>query len=283
MNQNIPIGYIYLITNKINNKTYVGQRKLSKDKSWRSYMGSGVAIKLAISKYGKNNFTKSLLQYAYSQNDLNNLEIEYINSYGFNDKDKSYNLTNNLSGGDTFSKIPSDRLDLIKKKQSIGQKTSSKVKSFRIKEKEDRRILRNKYRDVVIEEYSVSLNMKKVSEAVGISVKLVSEILKENEIQVNHQNVSGLKTASLNSNIKRSIKAKSNYYYPDGLNAIEKHDELLSQNGIFISMTNNEISEKYCISLMSIKTFKMEHGLTKTKRECYICLSRNNNDTPKFH
>jgi hypothetical protein len=50
--------YIYEITNNINGKTYIGLHHLvPKDK----YMGSGILIKKAISKYGKDNFRKVIL------------------------------------------------------------------------------------------------------------------------------------------------------------------------------------------------------------------------------
>lgn len=45
--------YIYLITNKVNNKTYVGQRKCPANKFPEqdiSYMGSGVYLKNAQEK-----------------------------------------------------------------------------------------------------------------------------------------------------------------------------------------------------------------------------------------
>ena len=74
----IPYGYVYEIRNLINNKTYIGQRKLSLDKYWRQYMGSGILLPNAFEKYGKNNFVKSLVQYAYSIEELIEIEMYYI-------------------------------------------------------------------------------------------------------------------------------------------------------------------------------------------------------------
>ena len=50
------IHYIYKITNNINGKIYIG-RHSCKCKICK-YMGSGNMITMAISKYGKENFTK---------------------------------------------------------------------------------------------------------------------------------------------------------------------------------------------------------------------------------
>lgn len=46
-------GYIYLIVNNLNGKTYIGKRKLG-TRAWNKdhYMGSGTVIKKAQRKYG---------------------------------------------------------------------------------------------------------------------------------------------------------------------------------------------------------------------------------------
>ena len=55
----IPLGFIYKTTNLVNGKIYVGKHEFSKDKRLNSsYLGSGVALKRAIIKYGKENFNR---------------------------------------------------------------------------------------------------------------------------------------------------------------------------------------------------------------------------------
>ena len=51
-------GYIYLTTNLINNKIYIGQHK---GKFNARYLGSGLHIKRSIKKYNRENFKVELL------------------------------------------------------------------------------------------------------------------------------------------------------------------------------------------------------------------------------
>ena len=87
-------NYIYLITNNINGKIYIG--KHSTDKLNDGYMGSGKLIKKAIQKYGLENFNKEYLAFCDNEEKLNWLERFYIKKY--NAKECGYNLTDGGEG-----------------------------------------------------------------------------------------------------------------------------------------------------------------------------------------
>lgn len=89
-------NYIYLITNNVNNKIYVGQHSTNNLED--GYMGSGTLLKLAIKKYGKNNFCKEILAYADTQAKLDYLEKFYIKKYKSREIKSGYNLTDGGSG-----------------------------------------------------------------------------------------------------------------------------------------------------------------------------------------
>lgn len=82
-------GYIYETTNLINNKKYIGKHKSNKfDKD---YYGSGIGLKRALNKYGKENFKIRILEELKegTSKDLADLETYYINKFNAV-KDKNY-------------------------------------------------------------------------------------------------------------------------------------------------------------------------------------------------
>jgi group I intron endonuclease len=88
-------GYIYITTNTINGKRYIGQHK---SRNWDSnYIGSGKLLKQAIKKYGLEGFTCFPLIWGWSREELNQLEIEYIAHYK-----PEYNLAEGGQGGSTM-------------------------------------------------------------------------------------------------------------------------------------------------------------------------------------
>lgn len=73
--------YIYCTTNKINNKTYIGQRKTNKNNFNDGYFGSGKILKQSLEKYGKNNFKKDILAITEISKIADILEIYFIKCY----------------------------------------------------------------------------------------------------------------------------------------------------------------------------------------------------------
>src|SRR3989304_5091048 len=85
---------IYIITNLVNGKIYIGQD--SKNRSW--YFGSGSVLNLAIEKYGKENFKKEILESCNSQEQLNEREIYWIRFYNSRNRKIGYNISEGGGG-----------------------------------------------------------------------------------------------------------------------------------------------------------------------------------------
>lgn len=110
-------NYIYLITNTLDGKIYIGQH--SSNKLNDNYFGSGLHIKRAIKKYGKENFTKEILAYTDNQESLNWLEKYYIKKYKAQNQEIGYNIAFGGVFGHTYERTP----EIIEKlKQTIKEK-----------------------------------------------------------------------------------------------------------------------------------------------------------------
>lgn len=81
---------IYKITNTVNNKYYIGRHSTNNVDD--GYMGSGIWIKNAIRKYGRENFIKEILDEANSSAELWELEKHYVNENVVKDEN-SYNMS----------------------------------------------------------------------------------------------------------------------------------------------------------------------------------------------
>lgn len=123
-------GRIYKITNIINGKIYIGQTIYPLSYRFTNHISDaknnrGYAIASAIRKYGKENFTIELLEEC-SEEDLNNLEIKYIEQYN-SFTPSGYNLT--YGGDDCWNRrAPFNENEVISKFYEL--KSSGKVARF---------------------------------------------------------------------------------------------------------------------------------------------------------
>lgn len=88
------MAYVYLITNNINNKKYIGSsRKKTVDPQ---YYGSGRRIKDAIKKYGIKNFTREILW--EGEGDARDIETYWLEYFDASSNSQFYNMTNDARG-----------------------------------------------------------------------------------------------------------------------------------------------------------------------------------------
>jgi group I intron endonuclease len=71
--------YVYLTTNLVNGKQYVGDHSTNNIND--GYLGSGNIILDAIKKYGKNNFKLIILESFNTKEDAFNAQEKYISNY----------------------------------------------------------------------------------------------------------------------------------------------------------------------------------------------------------
>ena len=142
--------FIYKITNKINNKVYIGQSIRPIEKRFQRHINDALNniidthFSRAIRKYGKDNFYVELIDKAENQEELNNKEQYWIKYYDSTNDKKGYNETDALykCGGNTYqSKTDKDMFKIkekIKKsKLGINNPNAKSIKCLNVETGEE--------------------------------------------------------------------------------------------------------------------------------------------------
>lgn len=133
-------GYIYIITNLINGKQYVGQTVRTIDKRFEGHIKDAKQNKKtyiinAIKKYGKENFKIEQIDIAYNQIELNLIEGVYI-SWFKTLAPNGYNLTDIINGKGKLHESTKEKLRIkantpkrLKLASKNGKKSRGKVRN----------------------------------------------------------------------------------------------------------------------------------------------------------
>lgn len=129
-------GIVYIITNSINNKVYVGQTIQSLKKRWEEHCRkncskdeANMRIKRAIMKYGKHNFEiKELIR--CNETDLDKNEIYFIELY--NSYYEGYNSTKGGKSGAKPLKLNNEQQDSCIELYKTGFSLRSIAKEFNV-------------------------------------------------------------------------------------------------------------------------------------------------------
>src|ERR1035437_650197 len=119
--------FIYKTTNTINGKFYIGKHKTKNlnDK----YLGSGILIRRALNKYGRDNFQREIILFAENEKELASKEKELITvDFLKNNKEVIYNIAPGGQGGDMYANHPENRKGT--KNGFYGKKHSDKTKKI---------------------------------------------------------------------------------------------------------------------------------------------------------
>jgi group I intron endonuclease len=111
-------GFVYRTTNNVNGKKYVG-RHVGDPEVDGHYLGSGVAIKAAIKKYGRNNFSRETLEVCETEELLLEREEFWITELNAVNDPDYYNINERSVG---FSSIRSPEHCANISKAKIGKK-----------------------------------------------------------------------------------------------------------------------------------------------------------------
>lgn len=139
--------YIYLTENLLNNKKYIGMSTRSINDS-KNYLGSGILLSKAIKKYGRINFSKTILEEVNSLEELSDSEIKWIKHYNAVKSNEFYNVDHGGFGGIFWDSKDELELSTIRKKISSKLKIHwsnnkdliiERLRQYHIKAKSDRK------------------------------------------------------------------------------------------------------------------------------------------------
>lgn len=186
--------YIYLTTNLINGKKYIGQHKGEPNDN---YLGSGVVLVKAIEKYGKENFKKEILEFCTEEN-IDEKEKYWIKKFNAVEDENFYNKSEGGQKGDGWKSAAKWMKEHPNKAQEIYQKNYENL----LKWQEEHPDLVQKNTEALIKGSKdwkknnpdkVKENMKKVNEA---KEKWQQEHKEEHQKQVNEWREAGAKANS---------------------------------------------------------------------------------------
>lgn len=236
----IPFGYVYLITNRLTGEIYVGQHKLYNE-PWRKYLGSSITLSKDIELFGKENFIKSFLTWAYTAEELNKLELEIMREY----RNKNFKMYNRNFGSPAFPFHDTwNHLDNVRRAEIIA-KTASK----RIKENEEKfqRSIAGLEQEI-IKFYQTSGNLKETAKRFCIPRERLRNFLIENTISINSQNAKGRKISD-----EKKVKISE---------GIKKHNEKLGRTKIPV-----ELPCSHC-KKMFVRMMKKDENIKSTNYFC---------------
>ena len=130
-----PYGFIYMTTNLVNQRRYIGKKKYDKRGAWKTYLGSGTTLKRAVEKYGAENFHRDILDIAYSSEELNSMEQYWIDRYNAVGDKSFYNISPGGDGGNVragytkeeYEKSEAKRIAAVNAGRLRGEETSYSI------------------------------------------------------------------------------------------------------------------------------------------------------------
>jgi group I intron endonuclease len=241
---------IYKITNLKNGKFYIGS---SKDIEFRwgehkKHLNGNYHINKKLQNawnfYGKENFEFTIIE-LINDFDLLVKEQFYLDMFKPHMKEIGYNINPSAYGGDTITHNPNK--EQIIKNMTVANNVGhmhGKKHSEEAKEKQKERAVGRYTLEWFVDKYGI--------ESGTIKYKERNEKLANRNINYSYDNgLKGKKRGAMSDEMKRKISEQKRNF---ALRKNEFVDDLKSGN-----FTNNELSEKYGVSLTTIKLHKRKY------------------------
>lgn len=120
--QSEPIGFVYLWTNILNGKKYIGSHIGDQHDG---YVGSGSIFLKAVKKHSIQNFERTILAECFSDEELRTTEEGFLAQFDAANDDNFYNLRSKVGGGWEYINTHYDSAKIRKKQATTISKTYS--------------------------------------------------------------------------------------------------------------------------------------------------------------
>ena len=124
-----PYGFIYITTNMVNGRKYLGKKKFDDEDNWLTCLGSGTTLRRAIKKHGAESFSRNIVCFCNSLDELNKAEYDLSVYLNVVESDDWYNLQYGGAGGSD------GRVVTESTRRKISESNTGKVHSEEFKEK----------------------------------------------------------------------------------------------------------------------------------------------------
>ena len=103
-------------------KNILVKKKYDKRGAWKTYLGSGIILNRAFKKYGKENFSKEIIEECETKDKLNEQEKYWISFYDAVGSENFYNIAYGGDGGNTLAGYSEEQMKEHSRKQSKARK-----------------------------------------------------------------------------------------------------------------------------------------------------------------
>ena len=187
------LGYIYIITNLVNNKKYIGQRRAFEGSPEDdNYYGSGTLITRAVALYGKENFKRDIIEYCNTIEELNEAEIKWIKHYDAVVSDEFYNIAWGGFSGDTWTGRPEEDKEAF------------------------REIIRESNKNRVRNPENITGNKNPAFGKKWCNDGVTNYLLSQEDIQTKNLTIVRIRTKEHNMKIAKALKGKKKNYSSTG-------------------------------------------------------------------
>lgn len=218
--------YIYITTNLINGKYYIGKHKGEIDDK---YLGSGIILKQAIEKYGRVNFEKEVIVICSTEEEVNTWEKKIIKE-NLTDP-KCYNIAPGGEGGYTIKHFSEEERQKVRQKASKSYKQYLADHPEEIKARQDRQritLLSNIENHKSAVKRGLALKTKEEKED---QHKKVTQRKLENGYYSEFQLIDPIGNIVMQSIGAESI-AKKYGVTPNGIRLASKHQQTISRGNL---------------------------------------------------